>query len=107
MFGLGTLSLPGDFARLGWAPALTCLLLFALGDFYSGVLYQRLCVKLPRAVVFDQIGEAAFGTLGKALVFSTVYLTILAEPVIFHLTCMESLKQVGGINRWVGCVCMV
>lgn len=38
MFGLGCLSLPGDFARMGWLPGLGCLLAFALVDVYSGGL---------------------------------------------------------------------
>jgi vesicular inhibitory amino acid transporter len=94
MFGLGTLSLPADYARLGWAPALAFTVLFALGDVYTGVIYQRLSLAVPRAKVFDQIGYAAHGRVGQILVFCTIYLTILGEPIIFHLTCMESLKQV-------------
>jgi hypothetical protein len=34
------------------------------------------------------------GPWGSGLVYSTIYLTILCEPVIFHLTCMETLRQV-------------
>jgi hypothetical protein len=40
MFGLGTLSLPADFARLGWVPGLICLVWFAAAGVYSGLLYQ-------------------------------------------------------------------
>jgi hypothetical protein len=145
MFGLGSLTLPADFVRLGWVPALALLILFGIGDVYSGLLYTRLLVALPDVVVFDQIGaaqrvgalacvllsrrrapaarqagaccalagaaaadgaaagpaaaagagERAMGKLGKALVFGTVYLTIAAEPIIFHLICVEALQQVG------------
>eukprot|EP00878_Enallax_costatus_P036698 GHUV01041237.1.p1 GENE.GHUV01041237.1~~GHUV01041237.1.p1 ORF type:complete len:123 (+),score=29.21 GHUV01041237.1:951-1319(+) len=94
MFGLGALSLPADFARLGWAPALSCMACFTLTNVYSGFIYQRLTLKVPRAVVFDEIGFAAYGPLGRVLVFGTVYLTILFEPVIFQLMCMEALQQV-------------
>lgn len=94
MFGLGALSLPADFARLGWLPALGCLAWFTLTNVYSGLIYQRLTLKVPRAVVFDEIGAAAYGTAGRAMVFGSVYLTILLEPVIFHLMCMEALRQV-------------
>lgn len=55
---------------------------------------QRLTLRVPRAVVFDEVGRAACGSWGSGLVYSTVYLTILCEPVIFHLTCMETLRQV-------------
>jgi hypothetical protein len=56
MFGLGSLTLPADFVRLGWVPALSLLILFGIGDVYSGLLYTRLLVALPDVVVFDQIG---------------------------------------------------
>ena len=93
MFGLGTLTLPADFARLGWAVALPVIALCALGMVYSGVLFGRLASHLPNSTAFDQLGTAAFGAQGKRMVYATVYLTILFEPVIFHLTCMESLQQ--------------
>lgn len=93
MFGLGTLTLPADFARLGWAVAVPVTLICAAGMVYSGVLFSRLAKALPASRAFDDIGSAAFGATGRRLVYATVYLTILFEPVIFHLTCMESLQQ--------------
>jgi len=93
MFGLGTLTLPADFARLGWAVALPVIIICALGMVYSGILFGRLATHLPASHAFDQLGAAAFGASGKRMVYATVYLTILFEPVIFHLTCMESLQQ--------------
>ena len=93
MFGLGTLTLPADFARLGWAVALPVITVCALGMVYSGILFGRLATHLPASRAFDQLGAAAFGASGKRMVYATVYLTILFEPVIFHLTCMESLQQ--------------
>lgn len=94
MFGLGTLSLPADFARLGWIPALACLVWFAVADIYAGIIYQRLSLKVPTAVVFDEIGYAALGRLGSAAVYATIYFSILLQPIMLHLTCMESLRQV-------------
>jgi hypothetical protein len=55
---------------------------------------QRLTLRAPRAVVFDEVGRAAMGSVGSGLVYGTIYLTILCEPIIFHLTCMETLRQV-------------
>ena len=34
------------------------------------------------------------GNLGRRLVYGTVYLTILANPIIFQLTSVESLQQI-------------
>jgi amino acid permease len=81
MFGLGTLSLPGDFARLGWAPAVTATLLLAAGGIYTGSLYQRLSLRVPAAKVFDQIGQEAHGKWGSVSVYLTIYMAILGEPV--------------------------
>lgn len=55
---------------------------------------QRLSIRVPRALVFDEVGRAAMGTWGSGMVYGTIYLTILCEPIIFHLTCMETLRQV-------------
>ncbi|WIA35643.1 hypothetical protein OEZ86_004057 [Tetradesmus obliquus] len=93
MFGLGTLSLPGDFARLGWLPALLIFAWFAAMCSYSGSLYQRLSLRVPGAVVFDQIGRAALGTAGSAMVYGTIYASIFCVPIILHITCMETLRQ--------------
>jgi hypothetical protein len=64
--GIGTLGLPADFARLGWLPALAAMALFVAGGVYSGSVYQRLSIKVPNAVVFDEIGFAG-GPRGAAL----------------------------------------
>lgn len=58
MVGVGTLGLPADFARLGWLPAILTMLLFMGGGVYSGSVYQRLSLRVPNAVVFDEIGFA-------------------------------------------------
>lgn len=34
------------------------------------------------------------GVWGRRLVYCTVYLTIMGEPIIFHLTSMEALQQI-------------
>jgi amino acid permease len=88
------LSLPGDFARLGWLPALLIFAWFSLMGVYSGTLYQRLSLRVPGAVVFDEIGRAAMGTPGSAMVYATIYATIFCVPIILHITCIETLRQV-------------
>lgn len=52
--------------------------------------------------MFDEIGERAMGRAGRLLVYGSIYLTILAEPIILQLTCVESLMQMlytSGITR--------
>ena len=153
MFGLGSLTLPADFARLGWLPGGAAMALCAAGTLYSGRLFTALaenvraarvsgggcgedgvgevgcaaadarppwashrrsggrpvrwappaathlgtpCQPLPQvpgAHVFDDYGAAALGSMGRRLVFATVYLTIAGEPPIFALTSAEALQQ--------------
>ena len=51
-------------------------------------------MQVTRARVFDDFGGAALGNWGRRAVYVTVYATILAEPIIFHLTSMEALQQI-------------
>lgn len=45
MLGLGSLTLPAVFARLGWALALAVIVLCVVGTLYSGRLFTLLAVK--------------------------------------------------------------
>ena len=94
MFGLGILTLPADFARLGWAVGLGLVLLFCLGMMYSGLLFSQLGAKVPTARVYEDFASASLGKHGRWLVYSTVYLVIFLDPIIFHLTATQSLQQI-------------
>ena len=94
MFGLGILTLPADFARLGWAIGLGLVLLFCLGTMYSGLLFSQLGAKVPDARVYEDFAAAALGKRGRWLVYCTVYLVIFLDPIIFHLTATQSLQQI-------------
>ena len=94
MLGLGILTLPADFARLGWAVGLGLVLLFCLGTMYSGLLFSQLGAKVPTARVYEDFAAAALGKHGRWLVYSTVYLVILLDPIIFHLTATQSLQAI-------------
>lgn len=52
MFGLGTLTLPGDFARLGWVLAVAMMVLCLAGVLYSGRVFTLLAaqVRFPFAM---------------------------------------------------------
>ncbi|KAL4457813.1 hypothetical protein ABPG75_012678 [Micractinium tetrahymenae] len=84
MFGIGALSLPSVFARLGWLVSFVLLVLFGLGCGYLGVLFSKLAVALPNAATMDEIGSAALGKTGKRLVFAVVYTTICVDPIALH-----------------------
>ncbi|KIZ00067.1 hypothetical protein MNEG_7895 [Monoraphidium neglectum] len=99
MLGVGTLGLPADFARLGWLPALLTMALFIGGGVYSGSIYQRLALRVPDAVVFDQIGSAAMGNLGRGLMLygyevSGLVAHALVVILILPLAQMHHLEDV-------------
>ncbi len=49
MLGLGSLTLPSVFARLGWIPALIVVIFCGFGTMYSGRLFALLATKVnPR-----------------------------------------------------------
>lgn len=60
----------------------------------AGLLYQRLTLAVPHAVVFDEIGAAAAGRAGSAAVFALIYTSIACQPVILHLMSAVSLREV-------------
>ena len=46
MLGLGSLTLPSVFARLGWIPAVAVVMLCGLGTVWAGRLFALLAVKV-------------------------------------------------------------
>lgn len=92
MYGLGALTLPSVFARLGWLPAGAALAVAATGACYSGRLFTILARAVPNANTFCDYGSAALGATGQRLVYATVYSVILFEPPIFALTCVEAVR---------------
>ena len=50
MLGLGALTLPSVFARLGWLPASVLLALCALGTLMSGRLFARMAQQVEQAI---------------------------------------------------------
>ena len=61
---------------------------------YSGLLFSQLGAKVPNARVYEDFAVASLGKHGRWLVYSTVYLVIFLDPIIFHLTATQSLQQI-------------
>ena len=68
----GVLTLPADFARLGWGVALGLVLVIAVGTAYSGALFGKLSQLLPGSASFEDMARAALGKHGRWLVYCTV-----------------------------------
>ncbi|KAG2491782.1 hypothetical protein HYH03_009942 [Edaphochlamys debaryana] len=89
--GWGLWLLPCDFARLGWIPGFVVLAILAGATAYSGSLFTRLYAAVPRAVLLGDIGEAAVGHKGRALVYGTIYSLDATRCIILHLAATQSI----------------
>ena len=88
----GILTLPANFARLGWAVALGVILLSGLALAYQGSLFGRVAAKFPDKCTFVDLAKAAIGPKGRYLVWSTAYVagtlgpaSYIPAPLIFLL----------------------
>ncbi|EFN54961.1 hypothetical protein CHLNCDRAFT_134730 [Chlorella variabilis] len=94
MFGIGSLALPGVFARLGWLVSVSLLVAFALGCGYLGILFSKLAVAVPSAQSMDEIGAAAMGKTGKRLVYALAGSAIVVDPIALHIVSMLAVQQI-------------
>jgi hypothetical protein len=67
MLGLGSLTLPGVFARLGWIPALILFCLCAVGTIYSGRLFTLLAQMVSVALLQLRTSPACHARHRKSL----------------------------------------
>ncbi|KAH7532645.1 hypothetical protein FEM48_Zijuj04G0043800 [Ziziphus jujuba var. spinosa] len=73
--GVGILSVPYALASGGWM-SLILLLVLALAAFYSGLLIQK-CMDMDSDITtYPDIGERAFGNIGRILVSIVMYIEL-------------------------------
>ena len=65
MLGLGSLTLPSVFARLGWIPALIVIVVCGLGTLYSGRLFALLATKVMQAQQFHYCMSSFLASRGS------------------------------------------
>ncbi|KAK9845239.1 hypothetical protein WJX81_000853 [Elliptochloris bilobata] len=82
----------GDFARLGYVPAVCVIVSTAAATMYSGILISRLCRAVPDAVIFGDIGDAALGRRGRWLSYAVIYATDATRCIILHLAATQALQ---------------
>ena len=71
-----------------------CFVVLALLANYSGFLFCRLYRSTPGAVLFGDIGYKAAGSLGRNLVYATIYSLDATQCVILHLAASQSLRHI-------------
>ncbi|KAF3431465.1 hypothetical protein FNV43_RR26196 [Rhamnella rubrinervis] len=80
--GVGILSVPYALSQGGWV-ALVFLFTVALVCWYTGILLKRCMDVNPKIKTYPDIGQAAYGPKGRALVSAFIYVELFAVAVEF------------------------
>lgn len=80
--GVGILSTPYAVKQGGWA-GLSILLVFAVLSFYTGLLLRRCLDSQPGLETYPDIGQAAFGTVGRFAISVSLDCFYLLFPSFF------------------------
>ena len=95
LIGVGVLSLPWAFAQLGWFAALALILLFCVGNTYTGLLINRLVLLRPaHLTTFDSLGRHCYGARGERVVRVLGYGFLATLVVADVLTATIALQEV-------------
>lgn len=81
MCGVGILSTPYAVKEGGWL-SLAILLMFAVLSFYTGLLLRYCLDSAPGLETYPDIGQAAFGKLGRIV----ISVCLLFNSHFLHLT---------------------
>jgi len=107
VMGIGALGLAHAFSKVGWILGFFCLFIAFALSVQSGLLLSRMKQKIPSAMIYADLGQAAYGNLGAAFstVFSYSYLVGLAFS--FHLSASLALKEMTDGLCFVYCAAIV
>ncbi|KAG1695032.1 hypothetical protein DVH05_020962 [Phytophthora capsici] len=83
-FGIGTLSMPSNFARAGPVYGTIAMLLMAFANIYATVALSKVMLVAPASVrTFTDVGAWVFGTPGRYAVMISQLLVCLLLPCAF------------------------
>ncbi|KAG6577890.1 Amino Acid/Auxin Permease (AAAP) Family [Phytophthora cinnamomi] len=83
-FGIGTLSMPSNFARAGPVYATIAMLLMAFANIYATIALSKVMLVAPASVkTFTDVGDWVFGKTGRYLVIVSQMLVCLLLPCAF------------------------
>lgn len=105
ILGTGVLTMPFAFAATGMYPAIALTILFAVWSFYTSELIARCTDRVPSAMTYDDIAEAAFGGVGRwigAINLVVNQLLTCCAYLVFASTNFASvfLDDSGGTYPW-------
>ncbi|KAL6504082.1 hypothetical protein OROGR_026005 [Orobanche gracilis] len=101
--GVGILSTPYAVKEGGWA-GLSVLVIFALLSYYTGILLRYCLDSKPGLATYPDIGQAAFGTVGRVAISIVLYVELYAcciEYVILESDNLASLFPNAHLNLGV------
>ncbi|GMF45123.1 unnamed protein product [Phytophthora fragariaefolia] len=83
-FGIGTLSMPSNFARAGPVYATIAMLLMAFANIYATIALSKVMLVAPASVkTFADVGNWVFGKTGRYIVIVAHLLVCLLLPCAF------------------------
>ncbi|RLN90801.1 hypothetical protein BBJ28_00017531 [Nothophytophthora sp. Chile5] len=84
IYGIGTLGMPGNFARAGPALAVVAMAFMAFANIYSSVAMSKVMLLSPRSVkTFGDLGEWCMGQTGRWLCVVSQMGSCLLIPCVF------------------------
>ncbi|KAL3235778.1 Avt1p [Nakaseomyces bracarensis] len=92
LIGIGLLALPLGMKYAGWIPGLLMLSLFALGTFCTAELLSRCLDTDPTLISYADLGYAAFGSRGRALISALFTVDLLSCGVSLVILFGDSLN---------------
>ncbi|CAA2997200.1 vacuolar amino acid transporter 1 [Olea europaea subsp. europaea] len=98
--GVGILSTPYAVKEGGWA-GLSILLIFSVLSFYTGILLRYCLDSEPGLETYPDIGQAAFGTVGRVAISIILYVELYAccvEYIILESDNLSSLFPNAHLN---------
>lgn len=92
LIGIGLLALPLGLRYAGWVLGFTLLSIFALGTFCTAELLSRCLDTDPTLISYADLGYAAFGSKGRALISVLFTLDLLGSGVSLVILFGDSLN---------------
>ncbi|OQR88864.1 Amino Acid/Auxin Permease (AAAP) Family [Thraustotheca clavata] len=84
VYGVGTLGMPGNYARAGPAWATVALVFMAIANIYASVCMSKVMLKAPASVkTFGDMGEWCMGPFGRWIAVISQLLVCVMIPMVF------------------------
>ncbi|GLT38938.1 hypothetical protein SLA2020_131530 [Shorea laevis] len=92
LFGLGLLTTPYAIREGGWL-SLILLFMFFISCCYTGILLKRCIQSSPGLQTYPDIGQAAFGKIGRVIISITLYVELYGACVEYLIMMSDNLSM--------------